>query len=102
MTDEFFEKLKEEDPEAWQELMNTLPDVRDGLNRQQRALLVTMDKLGLRSDARMKSTAYVSLNTPHITAKPHQPAIRTHLREIRFSDDGTEEERWYTPDLFEE
>ena len=102
MTDDFFEKLKEENPEAWQELMNTLPDVRDGLNRQQRALLVTMNKLGLRSDAKMKSTAYVSLNTPHITAKPYQPAIRTHLREVRFSDDGTEEERWYTPDLFEE
>ena len=101
MTDDFFEKLKEENPAAWQEMMNTLPDVRDGLNRQQRAILVTMNKLGLRSDARMKSTAYVSLNTPYIAAKPYQPTIQTHLREIRFSDDGTKEERWYTPDLFE-
>ena len=75
MTDEFFEKLKEENPEAWQELMNTLPDVRDGLNRQQRALLVTMNKLGLRSDAKMKSTAYVSLNTPHITAAYYRKAV---------------------------
>ena len=102
MNDDDFERLRRENPEAWQELMNTLPDVRDGLNRQQRALLTTMNRLGLSSDARMKSTAYVSLNTPHITAKPHQPVIRTHLREVRFSDDGKEEETWYTPDLFGE
>lgn len=100
--DDPFEKLREEDPAAWQELMNTLPDVRDGLNRQQRALLVTMNKLGLRSDSRMKSTAYVSLNTPHITAKPYQPAIRTHLREIRFSEETGETETWFEPDLFDE
>ena len=49
-----FEELRMRDPAAYRRLMDSLPDVRDGLNRQQRNLLVTMKRLGLASDARMK------------------------------------------------
>ena len=59
-----FEELRMRDPAAYRRLMDSLPDVRDGLNRQQRNLLVTMKRLGLTSDARMQSTAYVPLHTP--------------------------------------
>ncbi len=98
-----FEFLREHDPAAYRKLLNSLPDVRDGLNRRQRALLVTMNRLGLTHDARMKSTAYVSLNTPDESETEYDPVIRTHLREIRFQDeegnDLPEPERCYTPDL---
>lgn len=98
-----FEELRMRDPAAYRRLMDSLPDVRDGLNRQQRNLLVTMKRLGLTSDARMKSTAYVTLNTPSVEEQYHQPVIRTHLREVRFTDeedgDLPEPEKYYTPDL---
>ena len=95
--DDDFELLRKQDP------LNSLPDVRDGLNRRQRALLVTMNRLGLTHDARMKSTAYVSLNTPDESERNVPPVLRTLLREIRFTDpcgnDLPEPETWYTPDL---
>ena len=98
-----FEELRMRDPAAYRRLMDSLPDVRDGLNRQQRNLLVTMKRLGLASDARMKSTAYVTLNTPSVEERYHQRVIRTHLREVRFTDeeggDLPEPEKYYTPDL---
>ncbi len=101
--DDDFELLRKQDPEAYRKLLNSLPDVRDGLNRRQRALLVTMNRLGLTHDARMKSTAYVSLNTPDESERDIPPVLRTHLREIRFTDpcgnDLPEPETWYTPDL---
>ena len=83
--DDDFELLRKQDPEAYRKLLNSLPDVRDGLNRRQRALLVTMNRLGLTHDARMKSTAYVSLNTPDESERDVPPVLRTHLREIRFT-----------------
>lgn len=98
-----FEELRRTDPEAYQRLMDSLPDVRDGLNRQQRNLLVTMRRLGVTSESRTMSTAYVSLNTPSVEEKYHHPEIRTHLREVRFTgedgEDLPEPERCYTPDL---
>ena len=98
-----FEELRMRDPAVYRRLMDSLSDVRDGLNRQQRNLLVTMKRLGLTSDARMKSTAYVTLNTPSVEERYHQPVIRTHLREVRFTDeeggDLPEPEKYYTPDL---
>ena len=98
-----FEELRRNDPEAYRRLLDSLPDVRDGLNRQQRSLLVTMRRLGVTSSSRTMSTAYVTLNTPSAEEKYHQPEIRTHLREVRFTDgdgeDLAEPERFYTPDL---
>ena len=98
-----FEELRRNDPEAYRRLLDSLPDVRDGLNRQQRSLLVTMRRLGVTSSSRTMSTAYVTLNTPSAEEKYHQPDIRTHLREVRFTDgdgeDLAEPDRFYTPDL---
>lgn len=98
-----FEELRRNDPEAWQRLLDSLPDVRDGLNRQQRSLLVTMRRLGVTSASRTMSTAYVTLNTPSVEERRYQPEIRTHLREVRFTDEHGEDlagpERFYTPDL---
>ena len=95
-----FEELRRNDPEAYRRLLDSLPDVRDGLNRQQRSLLVTMRRLGVTSSSRTMSTAYVTLNTPSAEEKYHQPEIRTHLREVRFTDgdgeDLAEPERFYT------
>jgi len=63
----------------------------------------TMRRLGVTSSSRTMSTAYVTLNTPSAEEKYHQPEIRTHLREVRFTDgdgeDLAEPERFYTPDL---
>ncbi len=98
-----FEELRINDPEAYQRLMDSLPDVRDGLNRQQRNLLVTMKRLGVTSESRTMSTAYISLNTPSVEEKHYHPEIRTHLREVRFVDEDGEDlpepEKYYTPDL---
>ena len=62
-----------------------------------------MNRLGLTHDARMKSTAYVSLNTSDESERNVPPVLRTHLREIRFTNpcgnDLPEPETWYTPDL---
>ena len=68
-----FEELRRNDPEAYRRLLDSLPDVRDGLNRQQRSLLVTMRRLGVTSSSRTMSTAYVTLNTPSAEEKYHQP-----------------------------
>ncbi len=91
-----FEELRRNDPEAYQRLLDSLPDVRDGLNRQQR-------RLGVTSASRTMSTAYVTLNTPSVEERRYQPEIRTHLREVRFTgehgEDLAEPERFYTPDL---
>ena len=101
--DDEFELLRERNPEAYRKLLDSLPDVRDGLNRRQRALLVSMNRLGLTHDARMMSTAYVSLKTPDRCESEHHPVLRTHLKEVRFADEQSfarsEEERYYTPDL---
>lgn len=101
--DDEFELLREQDPAAYRELLDSLPDVRDGLNRRQRALLVSMNRLGLTHDARMMSTAYVTLKTPDRCESSHTPILRTHLKEVRFTDeqgrDLLEPEHYYTPDL---
>ena len=101
--DDEFELLRERNPEAYRKLLDSLPDVRDGLNRRQRALLVSMNRLGLTHDARMMSTAYVSLKTPDRCESEHSPVLRTRLKEVRFSDGQGKElpepETYYTPDL---
>ena len=101
--DDEFEHLRIQNPAAYRKLLESLPDVRDGLNRRQRALLVSMHRLGLTHDARMMSTAYVSLKTPDVCESDHHPVLRTHLKEVRFSDgqgqDLPEPETYYTPDL---
>lgn len=106
MNDDELEQLSRENPEIYRALLNTLPDVRDGLNRQQRALLTAMNRLGLTSESRTRSAAYVTLNTPYITTRPYEPEIRTHLKEVRFTDETGADlpapETWYTPDLFDE
>ena len=102
MNDEF-ELLREQNPEAYRELLDSLPDVRDGLNRRQRALLVSMNRLGLTHDARTMCTAYVTLKTPDRCESKSFPFLSTHLKEVRFSDgqgkDLPEPETYYTPDL---
>ena len=74
--DEKWERLRIQNPAAYRELLDSLPDVRDGLTRRQRALLVTMNRLGLTHDARMKSTAYVSLKTPDRCESASAPLLR--------------------------
>ncbi len=101
--DEKWERLRIQNPAAYRELLDSLPDVRDGLTRRQRALLVTMNRLGLTHDARMKSTAYVSLKTPDRCESASAPLLRARLKEVRFTDergrDLPEPEHYYTPDL---
>lgn len=101
--DDELEYLRGHDPEAYRELLESLPDVRDGLNRRQRSLLVSMNRLGLTHDSRMMSTAYVTLKTPDACEKKHEPFLRTRLKEVRFTDeegnDLPEPEKYYTPDL---
>jgi len=95
------ELLRRSDPDAYRALLARLPDVRDGLSRQQRLLLVRMQQLGATHDRPRQGSGRIVLNTPAAETAP--PAGKTAERlKVAFppAPDDEPPEAW-TPDLFD-
>jgi hypothetical protein len=73
LTDADWEQLRTEYPEAYQDLLDLLPNVADGLTAVQRNLLWTLAQKELHSDGPMGSTAEIILKTDiKVHPSPHE------------------------------
>ena len=74
LSDADWERLRVEYPEAYQDLLDRLPNVADGLTAVQRNLLWTLAQKGLRADGPMGSTAEIILKTDiKVHPSPNEP-----------------------------